>query len=62
MAKCYPCGAETKLHSFGLPVCVKCLENQEQTIKQAIAQRFGDGSAFGTNQQSPQAETTTVHD
>ena len=61
MPKCYPCGAETQLYSFGTPVCVKCLENQEQAIKLAIAERFNDGSStFGRDQRS-QSEATIIH-
>jgi hypothetical protein len=40
MPKCYLCGAETQLHSYGVPVCLKCLEIQELPIKRGVAERF----------------------
>jgi len=40
MAQCYFCGAETRLHEFGRPICVSCsdrLEKGEQLTRKPPA-------------------------
>jgi hypothetical protein len=44
LPQCYLCGAETPLYYFGTPVCLECVEEDEEQILEAIAQRHSTSS------------------
>jgi hypothetical protein len=46
LPQCYLRGAETPLYYFGTPVCLECVEEDEEQVLEAIAQRHSACSRY----------------